>query len=126
MALVGEPELSREAREVGLACGQALERRTGAQPHPVPGDAVACSGFEDTAEVVWGDGEIAGELRQRARRVCSERLARAVRDRRAATRRGRTAGLHAFRVDAFERSGCERNRALDQLIAIVSTPCGRE
>ena len=105
MALVGEPQLSRQPGEIVVAAGESLERRPHAQSNPVRGDCVTSGLPEDPAEVMGRRGELAREVGQRALRVGCEQLASALDQRRAGSRRGGPAGPD------WTRSCCSSTRA---------------
>jgi hypothetical protein len=52
VTLIGEADISGQARQVVLAGCKSLERRSRAQPHAMAGDRVAGRDTEDAAEVM--------------------------------------------------------------------------
>src|SRR3954449_9224586 len=105
MALVGKAEVRGQPGEVVLPAGEALKRGTDAQPHPMARHRVACGGGEGTAEVMGGNSENGGQLRERAVRVGGQRLSSGVAEASACENGGGPAGGDALRVGLLERRG---------------------
>jgi hypothetical protein len=53
VALIGEPEIGRQARQISLALRETLERGAHTQPHAMPRDRVPVHGAEDAAQMMW-------------------------------------------------------------------------
>jgi len=117
--LIGETDISGQARQVVLAACKSLERRSGAESHAMAGDRVAGRGTEDAAEVMGRDRQRACEPWQRAAGLRGQQLA-SVLDQAAASagRRGPSDGNAAW-IGLFKRGAGERDRSFDELVWIA-------